>query len=189
MQKRAATSKINDIDTTNASVSHISDYFLKKFLIKQSTLIIIYIKTQTRYYLLKQISINIIRNFFYSCSKWTTSQQCRGLCWPLSDWCCFCCCCRRVLFVFLFVEQNGVFCWTSILQLVKRCRWKGSINARSKDSLYIQLILFPLEFNIVQISRHLIPACVQAFLCTYSWKYLVLHFMCSLLVGGNWNSR
>ena len=118
---------------------------------------------------------------FYSCSKWTTSQQCRGSCWSLSDWCC---CWRRALFVFLFVEQNGVFCRTSHLQVVKRCRWKGSINAHSKNSVYIQLIIFPVEFNVVQIMRRdLIPACVQRFLCTYTSKYFVPQFMCSLLVG------
>ena len=50
------------------------------------------------------------------------------------------------------------------LQVVKLCRWKGSINARSKNSVYIQLIIFPVEFDIVQISRHMITACVQAFL-------------------------
>ena len=154
-------------------------------MIKLNKLIIIYIKTQ--YYLLEQFSLNIIRNIFSSCSKWTTSQQCRGSCWSLRDWCC--CYWRRVLSVFLFVEQNGFLCWTSHLQVVSRCRWKGSINARSKNSVYIQLIIFPKEFNIVQISRHLIPACVQFFLCTYAWKCFVPHLMCSLLAGGNWSSR
>ena len=48
MQKLAATSKINDIDTTTAFVSHMSDEFLKKFMIKWNTLNIIYTKTQTR---------------------------------------------------------------------------------------------------------------------------------------------
>ena len=184
MQKIAATGKIGDIDTTIVFVSHM---FLKKCMIKRNTLIISRIKTQTRFYILKQISSNIMRSIFYSCSKWTICQQCRVSCWSLRDWCsCFW---RRVLFVFLFVEQNGVFCWTSHLQVVKRCRWKGSINARSKHSVYFRLIIFPLVFNIVQISRLLIPACVQGFLCTYAWKYFVPHFMCSLLVGGNWISR
>ena len=99
---------------------------------------------------MKQGSINIIRNIFYSCSKWTTAQQCRGSCWYFRDWCC--CCWRIVLFVFFFVEQNGVFLWTSHshLQVVKRCRWKRSTNARSENSVYIQLIIFPVEFNVVQ---------------------------------------
>ena len=35
----------------------------------------------------------------------------------------------------------------------------------------------------LQISRHLIPACVHAFLCTYNWKHFAPHFMCSSLVG------
>ena len=68
------------------------------------------------------------------------------------------------------------------------CWWKESINARSKKSVYIQLIIFPGEIDIVQMSRHLKPSCVH-YLCTYTWKYLVPHFMCSLLVRGNWNSR
>ena len=42
----------------------MSDKFLEKFMIKSNTLIIFYIKSQTRYYLLKQISIDIIRNIF-----------------------------------------------------------------------------------------------------------------------------
>ena len=46
MQKLAATSK--SIDTTTAFVSHMSDWFLKKIMIKWNTLIIIYIKTETR---------------------------------------------------------------------------------------------------------------------------------------------
>ena len=74
-------------------------------------------------------------------------------------------------------------------QVVKRCWWKGSINARSKNSVYNKLITFSVEINIVQISgRDLIPACVHI-LCTYTWRYFVPHFMCSLLVRGNWNSR
>ena len=66
---------------------------------------------------------------------------------------------------------------------------KWNINAWSENSIHIQLIISPIEFEIFQISRHLIPACVQVFLCTYTWKQFVPHFMCSLLVGGNWNSR
>ena len=44
MQKLAATIQINDIGTTTAFVSHMSDYFLKKVMIKWNTLIILYIK-------------------------------------------------------------------------------------------------------------------------------------------------
>ena len=69
-------------------------------------------------------SQNIVKNIFYSCSKWTTSQQCRGLCWPFRDWCC-CCCWRRVLLVFLFVEQNGVFCLTSHIHFSSDVGEKG----------------------------------------------------------------
>ena len=107
------------------------------------------------------------------------SQKCRASCWSSRDWCCSRR--RRVLLVFLFVGQNGVFCWTSHLQVVKR-RWKGNINARSKNGIYIQVVVFPVDFDIIQISgRHLIPVCLHI-LCTYTWKYFIPHFMCSLLV-------
>ena len=135
---------------------------------------------------MEQIFINKIRNIFYSCSEWTISQQCRGECWSHRNWCCWKT--KRVLLVVLFVVQNGDFCWTSHVQVVKRCCWKGSINARSENSVYIDLIIFSVKFNIVHISRHLMPDCVYIF-CTYTWKYFVPHFMCSLLVRGNWNSR
>ena len=72
------------------------------------------------------------------------------------------------------------------LQTVKRCCWRNVSNARSKDSVYIQLSIFSIKFNIVHIG-HLIPACVHI-LCTYTWKYFVPHFMCSLLARGNWKS-
>ena len=74
------------------------------------------------------------------------------------------------------------------LQVVKRFWSKSIINSRSKNSVYIQLINFPVKSNIVHVRRHLIPACVHI-LCTYTWKYFVSQFRCSLLVGGNWNSR
>ena len=48
MQKLAATIKIIDIDNTTAFVSNMLDWFLKNVMIKWDTLIIIYIKTQTR---------------------------------------------------------------------------------------------------------------------------------------------
>ena len=48
MQKLAATSKINDIDTRTDFASHMSDWFLKNVMIKWNTLIINYIETQTR---------------------------------------------------------------------------------------------------------------------------------------------
>ena len=48
MQKPAATNKSSHIDTTTAFVSHMFDQFLKKIMIKWTTLILIYFKTQTR---------------------------------------------------------------------------------------------------------------------------------------------
>ena len=48
MQKLASTSKINDIDTTTAFVSQMFKWFLRSVMMKWNTLIIIYIKTQTR---------------------------------------------------------------------------------------------------------------------------------------------
>ena len=131
--------------------------------------------------------MNIIRNIFSSCSKRTTSQQCRGSCWSLRDWCP--CCWGRVLFVFLFVEQNGVTAEAPISKSSNAVGKKGVSMPGLKNSVYDQLIIFPVELNIVQISRHLIGFCVRTSLCTYAWKYLVPLFMCSLLVGGNWNSR
>ena len=137
-------------------------------MIKWNTLIMTFIKTQTREHLLKQISINIIRNIFCSCSQWTTSLQCSGYLRSLRDWCC--CSLRRVLLLFLFVEQNGVYCWTSVLQVVKRCWWKGSINARSKNSVYIQLISFSVKFIIVQVSIAFLskPSCARTLESTSS---------------------
>ena len=119
--------------------------------------------------LVKQISINIIGNYLNYCSKRATSHQQRESCWSIRHWCCW----RRVLLLLLFVEQIGVFCWISHLQAVKCCWWKRSINTLSKDSVYIQLILFAVDSAIVQI-RRLITACVHI-LCTYTWEHFVPH--------------
>ena len=59
-----------------------------------------------------------------------------------------------------------------LLILSARCRQallgnRGNLPW-SEDNVYIQLIIFPVEFNIVQI-RHLIPACVLI-LSTYTWE-------------------
>ena len=94
----------------------------------------------------------------------------------LRDWWCW----RRVLCVIRFAEKNEIFCWTSCLQVVKRCWWRRGINARSKDSVHIQLIFFSVESNIVQI-RHLIPDVVPIW-DTCPWKYFNPQFMCSLLL-------
>ena len=94
---------------------------------------------------------------------------------------------ERVPLVLFFVEQNGVFCWPSVLQVAIGCWWKRGINASSQESVYMQLIFLLVDFNIVEI-RQLIPAGVHI-LRTYTGKYLVPHFMCSLLVRGNWESR
>ena len=58
--------------------------------------------------------------------------------------------------------------------------------SRSKDSLNIQLIIFPVEIYIVRI-RHLLPACVHI-LRTYTSNFSVPHLMCSLLVESDWDS-
>ena len=111
-----------------------------------------------------------------------TSQQHRGSCWFFRD----CSCWKRVFLVLIVVEQNGVFCRFSHIKYVKRCWGRGDINSWSKDSVYFKLIIYSLEFNIVQI-RYLIPKCVHV-LCTYTWKYFVRHIMCSLLVWNDWDS-
>ena len=95
----------------------------------------------------------------------------------LKGWCCK----RRVLIVLLFVRQNGVFCWTSHLQVVKRCWWKLDINAPSKNSVYIQLISFTVYFKMVQI-RHFITAGVHV-LCNYSWQHFVSHLQSPTWLG------
>ena len=105
---------------------------------------------------------------FNSCSIRTTFQQCKGLYWFLRDWYRW----GRVLFVLFYVGQNGVFCSTSHLQVVKRYWWKGVIHARSKNCVYMQLIISPVEFKIVHI-RHLMPASIKI-LCTYTWSTSLL---------------
>ena len=62
---------------------------------------------------------------------------------------------------------------------------KRGINTRSKDRIYIQLIIFPRESKIVLI-RHLMPAGVHI-LCIYTWEDFVSHLHSHLLVKGNWN--
>ena len=47
MQKLAATNKSIDNDTRTAFVSHMSELFLKKIMIRGDTLIINYIKVDT----------------------------------------------------------------------------------------------------------------------------------------------
>ena len=147
-------------------------------MIKWNMLCIFYNKLDTQFILLKQNSLEIIRNSFWFCSIWTTFQQCRRSCWPLRD----CCCWRTVLPVFFFVEHKGLFCRTHHLQVVKRCWWKGGINTQPKNGVYIQLVIFPVEFEIVQI-RHLIAAGVHI-LCTYSWRHFVSYLYGPFLVGG-----
>ena len=132
-------------------VFHIFDWFLKKFFIKWNTVKKIYVKThkhtQREYYLMKHTSIKKIRKIFDSCSNWTTSRQCRRSCQSRKDWCCW----NIVLFILLFVEHCGVFCWASNVQVGKRCWGKLGINFWSKDSVYIQLTNLSVGFNIIQI--------------------------------------
>ena len=66
-------------------------------------------------------------------SKVTTSQQNKRSCWSHSTGFCQ----WRVLFFFLFFEQNGVFYWSSHHQVVKGCWGKSCINSTSKDSVYL----------------------------------------------------
>ena len=108
LQKPAAA---NSKAATNITVlfSHMSDKCLKKVMIKWNKLFIIYIKTQGWDYLLKQFSIIIIINNFYSCFKSATSLQpgrFRGSdrlgCWWR----------RRNLLAFIFVQHNVVFNWS-----------------------------------------------------------------------------
>ena len=166
----------------------MSDQFLKKFMIKRNTLIIVYIKTHTQYWskFFKQTSVNIIRNKS-CCPKPAASHQHRGLGWSLGDRSCWMRRRRRVLLLSLFANQNHVSSHWNHLKIVKGWKGKGRVNSWYKDSVYIQLIINPIEFNIIQI-RHLIPACVHI-LCTYTWEHIVPHLHSPFLVAGYWNTR
>ena len=76
-----------------------------------------FVKTQAQKNFLNHSSLNIIRNILSSLSELMVFQQSMGFFRSSTDWCCW----RRKLLVLLFVEQNGVFWWTSHLQVVKRC--------------------------------------------------------------------
>ena len=58
---------------------------------------------------------------------------------------------------------------------------KGGINSWSKNSVYVQLIIFSVEFNIIQI-KHMIPAYVIV-LCTHKRKCFIPHHHSPLLLG------
>ena len=83
--------------------------------------------------------------------------------------------------------------WVLLLNIPSPIRQKVLVRKEyqcsAKNSVYIQRIIFTVDFNFFQI-RHPIPACVHI-LCTQTWKYFVPHFMCSLLVrvigtGARW---
>ena len=87
-----------------------------------------------------------IRHLFNPSSIRTTSELPEWLDGTLRH----CNCWRRVLFVFLFFQHNGVFGWSSFsshLQVVERCWWKGSIYLSSKDSIQLQLKIFARGFQ------------------------------------------
>ena len=124
---------------------------------------------------MKQISVNIIWNFFYSSSNLTTSQQCRG----------------RVC----FSEPGGIGLEFSLSSSSSSRMGFSAEPPISKSSsvvgqkgvsllgVKIQLIIFPVEVNVVQI-RHLIPACLHI-LRAYTWEHFVPHIPSSFLVGSS----
>ena len=94
---------------------------------------------------------------------------------------------RKIVLVLHFVNQNRVFWHWNHLKVIKSWMGKKCIYGWSKNSLYNQPIILPVEFNVVQI-RHLIPVCVHV-LCAYTWMNFVPHLHSPFLVGNNWNSR
>ena len=152
-------------------------------MIKRNTLIIFYIKTQTRWYLLKQISKNIVGYIFYSCSRSATSLQpgrfhgSDGLvCWWRR---------RSILLVFLFVQHNGVFNW-SLHRYIVNCNEKKGCLCLAWTLRLVQLWIFPVELYVFEIG-YLIAASVQV-LSPHTGEYVVSHLHCSPLVLSDWHS-
>ena len=83
--------------------------------------------------------------------------------------------------VLRFVNKNRVLSPSTHLKIVETWTGKWCICAWSKNSVFIPLIIFPVEFNIVQI-KHLIPACGHV-LCAYTWGHLVPHLHSPSLLG------
>ena len=77
--------------------------------------------------LFKQIPITKFQHIFKPCPRKTTSEQPRRLSGTLKHWSCW----RRILLVFLFIQNNG---WSSFshLQVVQSCSWKKNIYPWSK---------------------------------------------------------
>ena len=94
---------------------------------------------------------------------------------------------KRVFLVLLVVNQIRLSRWWTHLKTVKSSRRKSCNDAWSEHSVYIQLIIFPVEFNIVQV-RLVIPTCVHI-VCAYTWKRFVPHIYSPFQVGSNWNLR
>ena len=121
MQKPASTSEIFHNETRIVFVSHMSDWFWEKGLLYSKNLFTFYIKKHTQNYLLKQLSVNKIRNIFNACSKTSTSQQSTGSFGSLWDyssgW--------QILFVVLIVDYKRIFCQSSLFQAFVRCWQKG----------------------------------------------------------------
>ena len=83
-------------------------------------------------------------------------------------------------------SESGFSRWTH-LKIVESWRGKGCNYPRSTDSVYIHLIVFPVEFTIFLVS-FLIPAFVHI-LCAYTSEHFVLHLHSPFLVGSKWKSR
>ena len=68
----------------------------------------------------------------------------------------------------MYLEKRGVYAW-------------------SECCVHLHLRIFPVELYVFEIGQ-LIAASVQV-LSPHTGEYFVSHFMCSLLVRGNWKSR
>ena len=84
------------------------------------------------------------------------------------------------------VEQNEVFCWSYHLRVFKSCLGQMVISSWSEDRVYMQLINFEVELNIVQF-KHLMTAWVHI-LCTYTWDHFVHQLHSLFLVRSNCKS-
>ena len=101
----------------------------------------------------------------------------------LQQWSCW----RRVLFVFLIVNQSRVFSPLASLINVESWRGKESVFAWWKHCIHLQVRILPVKLNVVQF-RHVLPACVNL-LCADTWEYFVSLLHISLMFGSFLNPR
>ena len=169
----------------------MSDLFFRKLMIKWNMLTIVYIEKhaqQQKYTKFKQTSSNIIGKIWIIVPKeqllinrggWVGLSETGVVGWGRGEYSLSC-----SLSIWIVIP--------AIEPISRSLEVEGEKGAcvpglkTSKYSVYIQLIIFPLEYNIVQI-RHIIPACVHNLL-NYIWEHLVPYLHSPFLFGSNWNS-